>query len=397
MRSTLVDDPEAARAAGWDRLVPPDNLFHSAGWLAIDAKAADGAPRYVLTRDGADERLVSALSCYPLAPDSAPWPFLRPDLFVHRVAELRGVPMSPELSGAAAGLLPGLACGGRRVSDSRLLVADGLTDRQRADATDAALAAAERLARDTGAESMAFLFVDDSDGELRARLAAHGYRAFRSDRECVLDLPDGEFADYVARFSSHRRRHIRRERQAVADAGIRYAYLPADRVDLDVLLPMETQVLEKYGHAVDREQLRTKHLQMAAAFPGDVGYLVALDPDGRQIAFAQCVRRGDTLHPRTLGIDYSVHPGLPLYFDLVYYATTEYAIGQRLRKIEYSIEAEEAKIGRGCRPTQKHTYVKPLSATAERHLARVLAALEPDRSDGAADDRPAGPAPAARS
>ncbi|MEV6978300.1 GNAT family N-acetyltransferase [Kitasatospora sp. NPDC093806] len=391
MHSTLVADPEAVRAAGWDGLVPSDDLFHSAGWLAIDAKAADGAPRYVLTRDGADGPLVSALSCYPLAPDSAPWPFLRPDLFVDRVAELRGVPMSPELSAAASGLLPALVCGGRRVSDSRLLTADGLTERQAVAATDATLAAAERLARDGGAESMVFLFVDDTDTRLRERLAEHGYRSFRSDRECVLDLPAGEFADYVARFASHRRRHIRKERQAVAEAGVRYDYRPADRIDLDVLLPMETQVLRKYGHTVDEDQLRTKHREMAAAFPGDVGYLVALDADGRQIAFAQCVRRGDTLHPRTLGIDYSFRPGLPLYFDLVYYATIEHAIGRGLRKIEYSIEAEEAKLGRGCRPTQKHTYLKPLSATAHRHLTRVVDALDPHRDGG----HPATPVPAA--
>ncbi|MFI1185748.1 GNAT family N-acetyltransferase [Streptomyces californicus] len=374
MFGQLLDELVELRATGWDELVPAGDLLHCADWLDINARTADAPPQYALTRRKSDGELLAGLACYPLARDSAPFSFLRPDAFVARIAGNRGVSADPDLTERLGQLLPGLVCGQRRGAESRLLVSSQLSAAESLEAADVAVGVAEDFARRVGMSTVAFLFVG-ADDELRNVLERRGYLSFPGDTQAILDVPAGGFEDYLARLSTDRRSAVRRERRKVATAGVTYEVVPAESIDSVVLLPLEAQLLKKYGHAPELNDLASMHVEAADVFPGHVDYLLARNEEGEIVGFIQLIRKDDVVHPRAVGFDYGFRPKLPLYFDLVYYETIQYAVDRRLRAIDYSVEAKDVKEARGCRMRRLHAYVKPLDAAARAVAERVAVLL----------------------
>ncbi|EGE39613.1 GNAT family N-acetyltransferase [Streptomyces sp. SID4928] len=363
MRASLLDNLDTVRTLGWDRLVAPGDLLHCAAWLDINARTAETPPRYAVVQDAADATLLAGLPCYPQTRNCAPFSFLRPDVFIGRIAANRSLPMDQSLTDSLIKLLPSLVCGQRRGAESRLILARDLSDEQRKRAAGLALAAAEQSARQDNAASVALLFVPEDDTVVRRALEERGYVSFPGDTQALMDVPHGGLDAYLAQLSTARRGAVRRERRRVAGAGVTYRVVPAERANIDVLLTLEGRLLTKHGQPMEPSALEAMHVEVADALPGQVDYLVA-EAEGQTVGFLQTIRKDDVLHPRSVGFDYDFRPELPLYFDLVYYETLCYAAERGLRQIDYSVEAEDVKASRGCRMRPLHTYLKPLTPEA---------------------------------
>ncbi|MBM7775511.1 hypothetical protein JOD54_005715 [Actinokineospora baliensis] len=371
MHGELLTDLAEVRAAGWADLVSPGDLLHCLPWLALNAETADAPPRYAVVRDSPGGAARAGLACYPLAADSTPFPFLRPDAHIERIAGNRGLAADLDLGA----LLPSLVCGQRRGAESRLLLSDRLTGADRCDAADLAVRTAEDLAAEEGMSAVAFLFVGADDVDLHDVLQHRGYLSFPGDTQAVLPVPTGGFDAYLAELTKNRRAAVRKEKRKVADAGVGFSVVPAERADLDTLLSLEAQLLGKYGHEPDVGAMSAMHVEVAKRFPGAVDYLLAHDKVGKTIGFVQLIRKDHIIHPRSVGFDYTFRAELPLYFELVYYQTIQYAMDRACGAIDYSVEAEHAKATRGCRMIRLSTYIKPRNAMARAVTEQVCALL----------------------
>jgi predicted N-acyltransferase len=143
------------------------------------------------------------------------------------------------------------------------------------------------------------------------------------------------FDDYLATFNANQRRNIRRERQAVAEAGIRVTPLTGEAIPATLLDRMHgfyAQHCSRWGawgskylteeffvHAAD--QLRS-HVVLFSAHMGD-----PLSP----IAMSFCVHNDSHLWGRYWGSDVEVNH---LHFEVCYYSPLDWAIAKGIRSFD---------------------------------------------------------------
>lgn len=356
MSDTLLEELATAQEAtnrGWDDLVGGNDLFLSTRWLRV-AEATAGVPmRYLLA--SASGRLTGALAT-ALADDVAPWVLGRPDTLLQQAvddglrgaAELRaGLP-----SGDAAALLPSLVCGGRHMGRTRVLVRDGdrhtlglLVDR------------AEQTARELGARSLCFPFVDERDVELRAALADRGYASHASGRYSWLRLPAGGLDGWLELLSSKRRRRVITDRHRVEEAGYRFELVPLREADVPRLAELETQLLHKYGIAWTPSSSEATLRSVRATFGDDAVTSLAVH-DGIVRGFGLLLRHQDQWYARSTGFDYAFQKSLPLYFEVLYSRLAESAPAAGVTGVHYGLGSEAAKRSRGCDAVDQDSYVR---------------------------------------
>lgn len=365
-----LDRIDEVRGLGWDRLVDPDDLFHSTAWLEIDRAESDIPPRYLLALErGA---AVAGAACYPLDEGSEPWPFMRIDRFLALLLERRAGPPGPADEALLARLLPSCVAGGRRMPDTRVLVSPGCPAERAGRLRSTVVEALERAAAERGARTLCFLFVREADAGLRGLLRERGYLEFPSARYAVLPLgPDG-FAGYLAGLTSKRRREVRRELRVMRDAGVALAAEPLTPELIADLVPLQLQHSRRYGHAHRPEQLATVLERLAAHCGPAAGAITGRSADGRLRAFCTFVHWGRRLFVRQVGFDYGWKGRLPLYFGVTYYSAIQHAGRVGAAELDYSIEAEATKVSRGCRLLDRYGYVRVLDEALHAPVADVV-------------------------
>lgn len=165
------------------------------------------------------------------------------------------------------------------------------------------------------------------------------------------NLPDTEnyrdFDDYLDRFTSSKRKKIRRERRAVTEAGI--------------------TVQRLYGNELSDEQWQTVHRHYCSTFDRLSGYatlsldffreisrtlpqqliVILAEHQGNTVASAICFRDDTTLYGRHWGCDTHFQN---LHFEACYYQGLEYCIEHHLQCFDPGAQGEH-KISRGFLPT----------------------------------------------
>ncbi|MEB3243487.1 MAG: GNAT family N-acetyltransferase [Cyanobacteriota bacterium] len=142
------------------------------------------------------------------------------------------------------------------------------------------------------------------------------------------------FEDYLASFNANQRRNIRRERQAIIDAGIAVTPLAGEDISAQLLERMHLFYAQhcarwgawgsKYLNAAFFDaafELRS-HLVLFSAHRGD-----PLSP----VAMSFCVQNGVHLWGRYWGCEEEINH---LHFEVCYYAPLQWAIEQRLRSFD---------------------------------------------------------------
>lgn len=155
-----------------------------------------------------------------------------------------------------------------------------------------------------------------------------------------------DFDEFLATFSSAKRKKVRRERRRVREADIGFRVLDGDS--------MTPSLWETAHHFCSNTFLRRGHspylnlgffLELGERLPGALRVVLA-EHRGRPIAAAVCFQGEDTLYGRYWGSEADYHS---LHFETCYYQGIEHCIREGLEAFEPGTQGEH-KISRGFSP-----------------------------------------------
>jgi uncharacterized protein len=251
----------------------------------------------------------------------------------------------------------------------RLLVAD-----DDAEARAALIAAAIEVTAKSGASNWQCLFVREHD---RVALESAGLLLRRGVQFHWCNRGYRDFADFLSTFTSEKRKKLKRERRAVADAGLRIEARHGDEIDDVLWLAIHRHYRSTFerlgGHAAFTEEFFRsigaslgRRMVVFCAFEGEL-----------PVASAICYRDDVALYGRHWGTDIDC-PGL--HFELCYHAGIEYAIEHGLQRFEPGAQGEH-KIARGFEPVSTWSAYWVADPRLRDAVARYLA-----REEGAMRD-----------
>jgi predicted N-acyltransferase len=161
----------------------------------------------------------------------------------------------------------------------------------------------------------------------------------------------GHFDDFLAALASRKRKTLRRERQDVLAAGITVHWLTGKDLGEDVWDAFFAFYMETGSRKWGRPYLTREFYSLVGEKMSDRIVLIMAKRAGRWIAGAINFVGSHCLFGRYWGaIEY--HPFL--HFELCYYQAIEYAITQKLLRVEAGAQGEH-KISRGYMPCTTHS------------------------------------------
>ncbi len=156
------------------------------------------------------------------------------------------------------------------------------------------------------------------------------------------------FEEFLANLSSRKRKTIRKERAAVAEAGITLRALPGTEITSrhwDIFFRFYISTSDrKWGSPY----LNRKFFELLGARLGEKVVLILAEKNGRPVAGALNLKGADTLYGRNWGASVDVPF---LHFEACYYQAIEYAIGHGLARVEAGAQGPH-KIQRGYLPVE---------------------------------------------
>lgn len=204
------------------------------------------------------------------------------------------------------------------------------------------------ISRLAGASGVHVTFA--TERECRA-LGELGYLQ-RTDQQFHWENPGyAGFDDFLAALSSRKRKTIRRERHDALENGITVHWLTGKDLTEDVWDAFFKFYMETGSRKWGRPYLTRSFYSLVGEKIGDRIVLIMAKRAGRWIAGAINFLGSDTLFGRHWGaIEH--HPFL--HFELCYYQAIEYAIAQKLGRVEAGAQGEH-KISRGYMPATTHS------------------------------------------
>jgi len=227
----------------------------------------------------------------------------------------------------------------------RLLVAPG----ENADAIRTALGKGLiELARMRDASSVHVTFAPQAEWEMLGEL---GYLK-RNDQQFHWENGGyASFDDFLGNLASRKRKAIRRERAGALEAGIEVQWLTAKDLTEDVWDAFFAFYMETGSRKWGRPYLTRAFYSIIGATMAEKVLLVMARRAGRYIAGAINFIGGDALYGRHWGaIEH--HPFL--HFELCYYQAIDYAIQNKLARVEAGAQGEH-KLARGYMPVTTYS------------------------------------------
>lgn len=342
----------------WQRLATGDDPFVSRAFLGAAERCVTGhgplgwRALHIALRDGAG-RIAGLLPLYArhhwygdFAADygwAPAWQQAGLDYFPKLVT---GVPFTPS---------PG----------PRLLVADD------PEARAALIAAAIDATAEAGASNWQCLFVREADA---AALEAAGLLMRRGVQFHWLNRGYRDFADFLDGFTSEKRKKLKRERRAVADAGLRIEVRHGDAIDDALWTAIHRHYRSTFERLGGYASFSAEFFRSVGAALGRRMVVFCAFEGERPVASAICYRDAAALYGRHWGTDIDC-PGL--HFELCYHAGIDYAIEHGLQRFEPGAQGEH-KIARGFEPVSTWSAFWVADPRLREAVARFLA-----REDGA--------------
>jgi uncharacterized protein len=176
------------------------------------------------------------------------------------------------------------------------------------------------------------------------------------------------FDDFLAALASRKRKTLRRERQDVLAAGITVHWLTGKDLSEDIWDAFFNFYMETGSRKWGRPYLTREFYSLVGEKMGDRIVLVMAKRAGRWIAGAINFVGSHCLFGRYWGaIEH--HPFL--HFELCYYQAIEYAITQKLPRVEAGAQGEH-KISRGYMPCTTHSAHYIANPALRRAIADYL-------------------------
>jgi len=204
------------------------------------------------------------------------------------------------------------------------------------------------LARLREASSVHVTFAPEDEWQL---LCAHGYLP-RTDQQFHWDNGGyATFDDFLGALAARKRKAIRRERQGAIEPGIEVQWLTGSDLTESVWDTFFAFYMDTGSRKWGRPYLTRQFYSLIGETMRERILLVMAKRAGRYIAGAINFIGSDTLYGRHWGaIEH--HPFL--HFELCYYQAIEYAIQNKLRRVEAGAQGEH-KLARGYMPVTTHS------------------------------------------
>ena len=320
-------------AAAWNALAADSPFLRHEFLSALERSGSVGRntawqPAH-LTASDRSGRLVGALPLYVKYDSRGEFVF---DWSWAAAYDQVGVPYYPKLVSA----VPFTPATGRRLLVARSADFDSV-------AADL-LNAARTLGAEIDASSLHVLFPTEDQ---RAFLGDEGLLARKSCQFHWQNDGYESFEEFLGRFTSAKRKKVRRERRRVAEANVTFEHLTGDAPssdDWDAIYEFYARTFLRRGRApyLNREFFT----EIARTMPENLIVILARF-DGQPIATAICFRSDDTLYGRYWGSLADFHS---LHFEACYYQGIEYCIREGLTRFEPGTQGEH-KLSRGFTPT----------------------------------------------
>lgn len=201
-----------------------------------------------------------------------------------------------------------------------------------------------QTAADSGRSSLHALFLEQNDAAALAGTGAvlrHDVQFRWHNREYL------DFADFLGRLASAKRKKILRERRRVAEAGLRHRWQRGDELaerDWAEVYALYGNTYEERGQA---PYLTLEFFLGYARAPGSPVRLVSAFDGDRRVAVAITWLGEDTLYGRHWGAAEHYHS---LHFETCYYQGIDYCIRHRLSRFDAGAQGAH-KLARGFEPT----------------------------------------------
>lgn len=222
---------------------------------------------------------------------------------------------------------------------SRKLLAAGATRSW----TGTLIRAIGELARGDSFSSVHALFLDAGEAAI---FADHGYLMRHDNQFHWSNRGYQDFDDFLARFTSKKRKNIRAERRRIADAGITFRWLTGAEISAaDWHLMYELYCATIAEHGGYPYLTRDFFLGLGLAM-GERVLLLKGTQYGEELCAALYFRSRNTLYGRYWGARRFISH---LHFETCYYQPIEYAISTRLAGFEAGAQGIH-KLGRGLAP-----------------------------------------------
>ena len=214
------------------------------------------------------------------------------------------------------------------VEGYRFLIAPGEEEEA---CTARLLAAIEAFCRQQGLLSCNFLYVDP---RWRSRLEQAGWAVWMNQQGCWSNPGFADFEGYLAGFNANQRRNVRRERAAVAAAGLTVTPVVGEAIEPALLRRMHhfyAQHCARWG-PWGSKYLSEAFFRQARELRPDLVLFSAHrgDPD-QPLAMSLCLHDGQQLWGRYWGSDVELEN---LHFEVCYYAPIAWAIEQGLQRFD---------------------------------------------------------------
>lgn len=164
------------------------------------------------------------------------------------------------------------------------------------------------------------------------------------------------FDDFLATFTSRKRKNLKKERRQVSEAGIRFQVKMGNELSeaewCRFVMFYQTTYLKRSGH---QGYLSPEFFLQLGQTMGEQVVVIQALKDNDWIASALCFKDSDTLYGRYWGCLESYSQ---LHFETCYYQGIEYAIANKLQRFDPGAQGEH-KIQRGFEPilTQSYHYL----------------------------------------
>jgi predicted N-acyltransferase len=160
-----------------------------------------------------------------------------------------------------------------------------------------------------------------------------------------------DFDDFLAAFSSRKRKNLRAERAQVQRAGVSFRVVHGDEASGEDLADMHRYYGQTQASKGNRPAMTLEFFRHLASATPRALVLVLGQREGRTIAGALCLRGADTLYGRYWGADEAL-PGL--HFETCYYQGIDYCLREGLHRFEPGAQGEH-KVARGFLPVLTHS------------------------------------------
>ena len=198
-----------------------------------------------------------------------------------------------------------------------------------------------------------FLYVDP---EWRSLMERHGFTSWLHHSYIWKNQGFQTFDDYLAAFNANQRRNIKRERKAVANAGLTLRPITGEELSRSLLSRMYdfySDTCDKFGWWGSKYLTRHFFEQLVPNYSHRVVLFGVYEEDNphHPIAMSFCLTKGDQLYGRYWGASRDFDN---LHFDTCYYTPIEWAIAHNIQTFDPGAGGRHKK-RRGFPATSNHS------------------------------------------